>query len=66
MTYSYTPGGWLQPKPVRLLDTPQGQADLELVVNTCYEAILKCNEPSVRWEAAKLLQAIGPMRGQLQ
>ena len=58
--------GWAQPKPVRLLDTPQGQADLKLIVNTCYEAVLRSDDPAVRYQAAQLLQAIGPMRGTLQ
>ena len=58
--------GWAPPKPVRLLDTPQGQADLKLIVEVCYEAILKCDDPAVRWHVAKLLQAIGPMKGTLQ
>lgn len=66
MTYNFTPGGWLQPKPAPLIDTPQGQADLKLIVNTCYEAILKSDDPAVRYQAARLLQAIGPMKGTLQ
>lgn len=66
MTYNFTPGGWLQPKPAPLIDTPQGQADLKLIVNACYEAILNCDDPAVRWQAARLLQAIGPMKGTLQ
>lgn len=66
MTYNFTPGGWLQPKPVPLIDTPQGQADLKLIVNVCCEAILKCDDPAVRYQAARLLQAIGPMKGTLQ
>lgn len=66
MSYNFTPGGWLQPKPVPLIDTPQGQADLKLIVQTCYEAILKSDEPSVRWQAARLLQNLGPMRGTMQ
>ena len=66
MTYNFTPGGWLQPKPAPLIDTPQGQADLKLIVNACYEAILKCDDPAVRYQAAQLLQAIGPMKGTLQ
>lgn len=66
MTYNFTPGGWLQPKPAPLIDTPQGQADLKLIVNVCYEAILKSDDPAVRYQAAQLLQAIGPMKGTLQ
>ena len=55
--------GW---RTVPLKDTPQGQADLKLIVAVCYEAILKCDDPAVRWQAAKLLQQIGPMKGTLQ
>lgn len=58
--------GWARPKIERPIDTPQGQADLKLIVETCYEAILKCDDPAVRWQAARLLQAIGPMKGTLQ
>ncbi|MBG4275774.1 hypothetical protein [Pseudomonas aeruginosa] len=58
--------GWARPKIERAIDTPQGKADLKLIVDTCYEAILKSDEPGVRWEAARLLQAIGPLRGTLQ
>ena len=58
--------GWARPKIERPIDTPQGQADLKLIVNTCYEAILKSDDPAVRYQAAQLLQAIGPMRGTLQ
>lgn len=58
--------GWAKPKPVRLLDTPQGQADLKLIVATCYEAILKCRAPAVRWQVAQLLQVIRPLKGTLQ
>lgn len=66
MTYNFTPGGWLQPKPAALIDTPQGQADLKLIVDTCYSAILNCDDPAVRWQAARLLQNLGPMKGTLQ
>jgi len=66
MTYNFTPGGWLQQKPTPLIDTPQGQADLKLIVNACYEAILKSDDPAVRYQAARLLQAIGPMKGTMQ
>ncbi|MGC3190000.1 hypothetical protein ACPTGE_06670 [Pseudomonas aeruginosa] len=55
--------GW---RTVALKDTPQGQADLKLIVSACYEAILKCDDPAVRWQAAKLLQQIGPLKGTLQ
>ncbi len=55
--------GWRTMRPI---DTPQGQADLKLIVNVCYEAILKCDDPAVRYQAAQLLQAIGPMKGTLQ
>lgn len=58
--------GWARPKIERPIDTPQGQADLKLIVNACYEAILKCDDPAVRYQAARLLQAIGPMKGTLQ
>lgn len=58
--------GWARPKIERPIDTPQGQADLKLIVNACYEAILKCDDPAVRYQAAQLLQAIGPMKGTLQ
>ncbi|EMS3864378.1 MULTISPECIES: hypothetical protein [Pseudomonadota] len=58
--------GWGRPKIERPIDTPQGQADLKLIVNVCYEAILKCDDPAVRYQAARLLQAIGPMKGTLQ
>lgn len=58
--------GWGRPKIERPIDTPQGQADLKLIVNACYEAILKCDDPAVRYQAAQLLQAIGPMKGTLQ
>ena len=58
--------GWARPKIERPIDTPQGQADLKLIVNVCYEAILKCDDPAVRYQAARLLQAIGPMKGTLQ
>lgn len=58
--------GWARPKIERPIDTPQGQADLKLIVNACYEAILKCDDPAVRYRAAQLLQAIGPMKGTLQ
>ncbi|SFU77178.1 hypothetical protein [Nitrosospira multiformis] len=40
--------------------------DLMLIVNTCYSIILRCPEPAVRWEAAKLLQQIGPLARHLQ
>ena len=66
MTYNFTPGGWLQPKPAPQSDTPQGQADLKLIVDTCYAAILNCDDPAVRWQAARLLQNLGPMKGTLQ
>lgn len=66
MTYNFTPGGWLQSKPAPLIDTPQGQADLKLIVDTCYAAILNCDDPAVRWQAARLLQNLGPMKGTLQ
>ena len=49
-----------------LIDTPQGQADLKLIVDTCYAAILNCDDPAVRWQAARLLQNLGPMKGTLQ
>ncbi|MFG8412356.1 hypothetical protein ACEOSB_06250 [Pseudomonas aeruginosa] len=58
--------GWGRPRIERLIDTPQGQADLKLIVNVCYEAILKCDDQAVRYQAARLLQAIGPMKGTLQ
>lgn len=58
--------GWARPKIERAIDTPQGQADLKLIVNACYEAILKSDDPAVRYQAAQLLQAIGPMKGTLQ
>ncbi|ODU41872.1 MAG: hypothetical protein ABS92_11020 [Thiobacillus sp. SCN 63-374] len=58
--------GWARPKIERPIDTPQGQADLKLIVNACYEAILKSDAPAVRYQAARLLQAIGPMKGTLQ
>ncbi|HIE0201648.1 hypothetical protein [Pseudomonas aeruginosa] len=58
--------GWARPKIERPIDTPQGQADLKLIVETCYAAILNCDDPAVRWQAARLLQAIGPMKGTLQ
>lgn len=58
--------GWGRPKIERPIDTPQGQADLKLIVDTCYAAILNCDDPAVRWQAARLLQAIGPMKGTLQ
>ena len=66
MTYNFTPGGRLQPKPTPPIDTPQGQADLKLIVDTCYAAILNCDDPAVRWQAARLLQNLGPMKGTLQ
>lgn len=58
--------GLARPKIERPIDTPQGQADLKLIVNACYEAILKSDDPAVRYQAARLLQAIGPMKGTLQ
>jgi len=58
--------GWARPKIERPIDTPHGQSDLKLIVNACYEAILKCDDPAVRYQAARLLQAIGPMKGRLQ
>lgn len=58
--------GWARPKIERPIDTPQGQADLKLIVETCYAAILNCDDPALRWQAARLLQAIGPMKGTLQ
>ena len=58
--------GWGRPKIERAIDTPHGQADLKLIVNVCYEAILKCDDPAVRYQAAQLLQAIGPTKGTLQ
>ena len=46
---------------------PKGwQADLKLIVDTCYAAILNCDDPAVRWQAARLLQNLGPMKGTLQ
>lgn len=65
MSYAYTPYSWFQPKPEPLLNTPQGRADLKLIVDTCYVAILNCDDPAVRWQAAKLLQQIGPMKERL-
>lgn len=62
---SYTPGAWLLPKPVPLIDTPQGRADLKLIVDTCYSAILNCDDKAVRWQAARLLQQIGPLKEKL-
>ncbi|HGK6886971.1 hypothetical protein I5K51_20940 [Pseudomonas aeruginosa] len=58
--------GWARPKIERPIDTPQGKADLKLIVETCYAAILNCDDPAVRWQAARLLQAIGPLKGTLQ
>ena len=58
--------GWARPKIERPIDTPQGQADLKLIVETCYAAILNCDDPAVRWQAARLLQNLGPMKGTLQ
>lgn len=58
--------GWARPKIERPIDTPQGQADLKLIVETCYSAILNCDDPALRWQAARLLQAIGPLKGTLQ
>lgn len=55
--------GW---RTIRPIDTPQGQADLKLIVETCYAAILNCDDPAARWQAARLLQAIGPLKGTLQ
>lgn len=58
--------GWARPKIEHPIDAPQGQADLKLIVETCYAAILNCDDPALRWQAARLLQAIGPMKGTLQ
>jgi len=55
--------GW---RTVSSTDTPQGQADLKLIVAACYEAILRCDDPAVRWQAAKLLQQVSSLKGTLQ
>lgn len=61
-------GAWLQPRAAiqQMEDDIQREAVRRLVVKTCYEVILNSDDPAVRWQAAKLLQAIGPMKGTLQ
>ena len=67
MSYT-TPYAWLKPRSAAQI--AQEKQELEggkrLIVDTCYEAILKSDDPAVRWEAARLLQAIGPLKGTLQ
>ncbi|QZP07086.1 hypothetical protein [Caenibius sp. WL] len=53
-------------RTVSSMDTPQGQADLKLIVDACYEAILRCDDPAVRWQAVKLLQQVSSPKGTLQ
>lgn len=50
--------GWARPKIERPIDTPQGKADLKLIVDTCYEVIRDCPEPAVRLDAAQLLSHV--------
>lgn len=64
-TYSIPQCGWARPKIERPIDTPQGKADLKLIVDTCYAAILNCDDPAVRYQAAQLLQTIGPVKEKL-
>ena len=55
--------GW---RTVPMWDTPeQREADRRLIVSCCYEVILNCPDPAVRWHAAQLLQAIGPLKERL-
>lgn len=62
ISLNYSP--WFNPQPeASLIVSPkQREADLKLIVDTCYAAILNCDDPAVRWEAARLLQQIGPMK----
>jgi len=62
MNYS-TPYGWLKPRSAAqiALEQLERKADLKLIVNCCYDVILNCPDPAVRWQAAKLLQRIGPL-----
>ncbi|CAJ0680005.1 hypothetical protein R82526_00493 [Ralstonia mannitolilytica] len=40
-------------------DAAQFQADYELIVQTCYDAICHCPDADVRMQAAHLLQSVG-------
>ena len=42
-----------------VFDPQQFQADYDLIVQTCFEAIRHCNDPEVRMQAAHLLQCVG-------
>lgn len=59
---NYSP--WFAPQPEARLRVPAAQveADLKLIVDTCYAAILNCDDPAVRWQAARLLQQVGPIK----
>lgn len=58
-----TPYAWLKPRSAAqiALEKRELESDKRLIVATCYEAILHSDEPSVRWQAARLLQRIGPL-----
>lgn len=61
MNINYSP--WFAPQPEARLRVPAAQvaADKKLIISTCFEAILNCPDPAVRWQAARLLQRIGPV-----
>lgn len=40
-------------------DLQQLRSDYELIRQTCYEAIVNCDNPKIRMQAAHLLQSIG-------
>ena len=62
MSYT-TPYAWLKPRSAAqiALEKQELEGDKRLIVTTCYEAILHSDEPSVRWQAARLLQRLGPL-----
>ncbi len=62
MSYT-TPYAWLKPRSAAQIAQQklELEGDKRLIVTTCYETILNSDEPSVRWQAARLLQQIGPL-----
>jgi hypothetical protein len=50
---------------VRVLDPVQLQADYDLIVQACYEAIRDSGEPEVRMQAAHILHSVGFIPGRV-
>ncbi|MCX9155344.1 hypothetical protein OPU71_04330 [Niveibacterium sp. 24ML] len=67
MSYS-TPYAWMKPRDAARIaqEKQERESIMRLCVDTLYEVILKCDDPAVRWEAARLLQQIGPLKERLQ